>query len=116
MGVIWDVFLGANWDVNWDANWDDNCDANWDANWGVNWGANYLPKQSQLLKRDVNWDANQCPKQHQILKRDANHAIKSAIPWKSIHFFQKMMKNTLKVTVDAKKEAKRDANHRFFLQ
>ena len=46
---------------------------------------------------------------------DANNDIKSAIPWKSVHFVQKMMKNTLKVIVDAKKEAKRDANHRVFL-
>ena len=29
--------------------------------------------------------------------------------------FQKMMKNTLKVTVDAKKEARRDANDRVLL-
>ena len=28
---------------------------------------------------------------------------------------QKMMKNTLKVTIDAKKEAKRDANNRVLL-
>ena len=40
---------------------------------------------------------------------DANNAIKSAI------LVQKMMKNTLKVIVDAKKEAKRDANHRVLL-
>ena len=33
----------------------------------------------------------------------------------SIHFVQKMMENTLKVIVDAKKEAKRDANHMFLL-
>ena len=46
---------------------------------------------------------------------DANNAIKSAIPWKSIHFVQKMMKNTLKVIVDAKKEAKRDVNHSVLL-
>ena len=46
---------------------------------------------------------------------DANNAIKSANPWKSIHFFQKMMKNTLKVIADAKKEAKRDTNHRVLL-
>ena len=82
------------WDVNWDADWD----ANWDANW------------------DSIWDSNQCPKQCQIVKRDANNAIKSAIPWKSVHFVQKMMKNTLKVIVEAKKEAKRDANHRVLLQ
>ena len=46
---------------------------------------------------------------------DANNAIKSTIPWKNIHFVQKMMKSTLKVIMDAKKEAKRDANHRFLL-
>jgi len=46
---------------------------------------------------------------------DANNAIKSATPWKGVHFVQKMMKNTLKVIVDAKKEAKRDANHRVLL-
>ena len=51
----------------------------------------------------------------QLLKKDENNAIKSAIPWKSIHFVQKMMKNTLKVIVDAKKEAKRDTNHRVLL-
>ena len=48
-------------------------------------------------------------------KMDANNAIKSAIPWKSVHFVQKMMKNTLKVLVDAKKEAKRDTNNRVLL-
>ena len=64
-------------DANWDANWDANCDANWDANWNVIW--------------DTNWDANQRPKQCQLLKMDANNAIKSAIPWKSVHFVQKMM-------------------------
>ena len=48
-------------------------------------------------------------------KKDANSSIKSAISWKSVHFVQKMMKNTLKVIVDAKKEAKRDANHRVLL-
>ena len=46
---------------------------------------------------------------------DANNAIKSAILWKSVHFVQKMMKNTLKVIVDAKKEAEREANHRVLL-
>ena len=81
---------------------DNNWDANWDANWDSNW--------------DAIWDANQRPKQCQLLKRDANNTIKSTIPWKSIHFVQKMMKNILKVIVDAKKEAKRDANHRFLLQ
>ena len=86
--------MDANWDADLDANWDANKDSNWDA----------------IL------DANQHPKQRQILKRDANNAIKSAIPWKSVHFVQKMMKNTLKGIVDAKKEAKRDANHRFLLQ
>ena len=84
----------------------DNWDANWDANWDSNWDAN----------QDANWDANQHPKECQILKRDANNSIKSVILWKSIHFVQKMMKNTLKVMVDAKKEAKRDANHRVLLQ
>ena len=94
MGVIWESFLDNNWDVNWDVNWDANCDANW----------------------DINWDANQRPKQHQLLKREANNAIKIIIPWKSVHFVQKMMKNTLKGIVDAKKEAKRDSNHKFLLQ
>ena len=84
--------------ANWDANWDDNWDVVWDTN------------------LDAYWDANQHPKQHQLLKMDANNAIKSAIPWKSVHFLQKMTKNTLKVIVDAKKEPKRDANHRFLLQ
>ena len=86
------------WDTNQDANWDTNWDSNWDDNW------------------DANWDVKYFPKQHQILKRDSNNAIKSAIPWKRVHFVQKMMKNTLKVIVDAKKEAKRDANHRVLLQ
>ena len=90
------------WDANWDAKWDSNWDATWDANWDAIW--------------DTICDANQCPKQHQILKRDANNAIKSAIPWKSLHFVQKMMKNTLNLIVDAKKEAKIDANHRVLLQ
>ena len=88
--------------ANWDANWDANSDANWDALWDANW--------------DFNWDANQHPKQCQLLKRDANNAIKSTIPWKSIHFLQKMMKNTLKLIVDAKKEDKRYANHRVLVQ
>ena len=83
IGVIWDVFLDTNWDVNLDANWDGNCDANW----------------------DVNQDANQHPKQCQIFKRDTNNTIKTAFSWKIIHFVQKMMKNTLKVIVDAEKEA-----------
>ena len=86
------------WDANWDAIWDVNQGANWDTNW------------------DANWDDNYRPKQHQILKRDENNAIKSAILWKSIHFVKKMMKNTLKVIAEAKKEAKRDANHRVLLQ
>ena len=46
---------------------------------------------------------------------DANNPIKSTISWKSIHFIQKMMKNNLIVIVDAKKEAKRDANHMVLL-
>ena len=46
---------------------------------------------------------------------DTNNAIKSDIPWKSIHIVQKMMKNTLKVIMDAKKEAKKDANHSVLL-
>ena len=92
----------ANWDANWDADWD----ADWDANWDANKEAN----------QDSNWDANQHPKQKQHLKRDANNAIKSTIPWKSIHFVQKMMKNTLKVIVDVKKEVKRDTNHGVLLQ
>ena len=86
------------WDANWDAKWDANWDATWDATW------------------DAIWDANQRPKQCQIVKRDANNGIKSAIPWKSVHFVQKMMKNTLNLIVGAKKEAKRDANHRVLLQ
>ena len=45
-----------------------------------------------------------------INKRDINKNIKSAILWKSMHFVQKMMKNTLNLIVDPKKEAKRDAN------
>ena len=65
---------------------------------------------------DANWDANYRPKQHQILKMDANNTIKSTIPWKSVHFFQKIMKNTLNVIVDAKKEAKGDANYMVLLQ
>ena len=85
-------------DNNWDANWDDSWDSNWDANW------------------DVNQDANQHPKQHQILKRDVNNVIKSAIPWKRVHFVQKMMKSTLNVIVDAKMEAKRDTNQMVLLQ
>ena len=48
-------------------------------------------------------------------KKDGNNAIKSAIPWKSVNFVQKMMKNTRKVIMDAKKEAKRDANHKVLL-
>ena len=90
MGIIWNFFL----EVNWDANWDANQDTNW----------------------DINWDANYRPKQRQLLKRDTNNTIKTAIPWKSVHFVPKMMKNTLKVMVDAKKEAKRDANHMILLQ
>ena len=62
-----------------DADWDANQDVDWDANWDTNWDAN----------KDTNWDANQRPKQRQLLKRDANNAIKSAIPWKSVHFVQK---------------------------
>ena len=128
LGIIWDAFVDANWDVKWDANWDVNWDDKWDANWDINWDANQRPKQRQILKmdanwdanwdviRDANWDANQCPKQRQILKMDANNAIKSAIPWKNVHFVQKMMKNTLKVIVDTKKEVKRDANNRVLLQ
>ena len=73
-----------------------------DANWDVIW--------------DTNWDANYRPKQRQLLKMDANNAIKRTIPWKIIHFVQTMMKNTLKVMVDTKKEAKRDANHKVLLQ
>ena len=73
-------------------------DANWDANW------------------DAYWDTNYCPKQRKRLKGDANIAIKSAILWKNVHFVQNMMKNTLKLIMDAKKEAKRDANHRVLLQ
>ena len=46
---------------------------------------------------------------------DANDSIKSAISWKSVQFVQKMMKNTLKVIMDAKKEAKRDDNHKVLL-
>ena len=42
---------------------------------------------------------------------DGNNAIKSAISWKSVHFVQKMMKNTLNVIMDAKKEA----NHKVLL-
>ena len=42
---------------------------------------------------------------------DANNVIKRAISWKSVHFVEKLMKNTLEVILDAKKEAKRDANH-----
>ena len=102
----WDTIWDANCGVNWDAKWDANQHTNWDANWDTNWDAN----------QDVNWDANQHLKQRQILKRDANNTIKSSIPWKSVHFVQKMMKNTLKVIVDAKKEAKIDVNHRFLLQ
>ena len=101
--VIWDAIWDANWDSNWDINWDTNRDANWDINWDANWDINW----------DVNWDVNQHPKQRQLLKRDANNAIKNTIPWKSIQFVQKMMKNTLKVIMDTKREAKRDANHRF---
>ena len=88
--------------LTWDNNRDDNWDATWDANWDSNW--------------DANWDTNQHPIQLQLLKRDANNVIKSAILWKSIHFVQKLMKNTLKVIVGAKKEAKRDVNHRVLLQ
>ena len=86
------------WDANWDAKWDATQDATWDTNW------------------DAIWDDNQHPKQRQVLKRDANNTIKSAIPWKRIHFVQKMMKNTLNLIVDAKKEAKRDTNYRVLLQ
>ena len=50
-----------------------------------------------------------------IIKKDENNAIKSAIPWKSVHFVPKMMKNTLKVMVHIKKEAKRDSKHRVLL-
>ena len=89
-----------------DANWDANRDTNWDSNWDSNKDDN----------SDTNWDSNQSPKQCQLLKMDANNAIKSAIPWKSVHFLQKMMKITLKVIVDAKKEAKRDVNHRVLMQ
>ena len=88
--------MDATWDVNWDANWDVKWDANWEANKDANW--------------DANQDDNQHPKQHQLLKGDVNNTIKNAIPCKSVHFVQKMMKNTLKVMVDAK------SNHRVFLQ
>ena len=37
-------------------------------------------------------------------------SIKRIISWKSVHFAQKMMKNTLKLILDAKKEAKQDTN------
>ena len=123
-----DANWDANWDVNWDANqrqllkWDANWDANWDVNWDTNWDAilevNWDANQDASLDVNwgTNWNANQRPKQRPLLKRDANNAIKSVIPWKSVHFVQKMMKNTLKVIVDTKKEAQRDANHRFLLQ
>ena len=90
------------WDANWDAKWDANWDATWDATGDSTW--------------DAISDTNQSPKYCQILKGDTINAIKSAIPWKSVHFVQKMMKNTLKGTMDSKMEARRDANHRFLLQ
>ena len=42
-------------------------------------------------------------------------SVHKSIPYNANNSLQKMMKNTLKVIVDAKKEAKRDVNHKVLL-